>query len=222
MNEKSINYWKIGEDTIKEIQLSGEHPSILLHACCAPCSTFPLLRLVEAFDVTIYFNNDNIYPREEYQKRLDELKNYLEVFNTENNQHVGLIIKPYDGETYLKKISIRKEDQEGHARCRYCFCLRLNDAFEYANSHGYKYFTTVMTISRQKDSCALNRIGKALQNRYKNTLFLFHNFKKNNGGDIGLKLAKKYNLYQQLYCGCYYSYKNSEEKAKANKIKSLV
>lgn len=222
MNERSINYWKIGEETINQIKLLNEKPSLLLHSCCAPCATFPLLKLVETFDVTIYFNNDNIYPQEEYTKRLDELKHYLEVFNSENNQHVQLIVTPYDGKNYLDKISIRKDDHEGHARCRYCFYLRLNDAFAYANSHGYKYFTTVMTISRQKDTYAINRIGKVLQNRYKSTIFLFHNFKKNGGGEIGLKLAKKYNLYQQLYCGCYYSYKDAKKKDESNKIKSLV
>lgn len=202
-NEKAINYYQIGENILNSFT---SKKTLLMHTCCAPCVTFPLSHLVKFFDVTLYYNNSNIYPSEEYHRRLNELINYVNTFNREFNQNVKLIIPEYDNLSYTNKLSIRKNDKEGHGRCKLCYFLRMGEGYNYANTHHFDYFTTVMTISRQKDATTLNRIGRILENKYSHTKYLYHNFKKNKGIDKGLELSKKYHLYQQHYCGCLYSY----------------
>ena len=210
-NERSINYYKIGEDILHSFT---SKKTILMHTCCAPCATFPLLKLVEYFDVTLYYNNSNIYPSEEYIRRRDELIRYVDIFNKEHNENVKLIIPEYKNEEYTKKLEPLKDEPECGKRCHLCYYLRMNEGYEYANNHGYDYFTTVMTISRQKDAYVLNGIGKQLEKKYLNTKYLYHIFKKHKGIDIGQELSKKYNLYRQDYCGCLYSYNAHLEKEK--------
>ena len=200
-----MNSYQIGKRTLLEIERSQTRPSLLLHACCAPCSTFPLKLLHQYFDITIFFNNSNIYPSDEYFRRLDELKKYILIFERENNCSIPLIETPYIGEEYEKYISIRKDDPEKGPRCKLCFVTRLKEAYQYAHDNKFDYFTTVMTISRQKDEQALNKIGTVLQEFYPNTKFLVHNFKKKGGQEERDALVRKYNLYNQTYCGCKFS-----------------
>ena len=200
-----MNSYQIGKRTLLEIERSQTRPSLLLHACCAPCSTFPLKLLHRYFDITIFFNNSNIYPSNEYFRRLEELKKYISIFEQENNCSIPLIETPYKGEEYEKYISIRKDDPEKGPRCNLCFVTRLKEAYQYASDNGFNYFTTVMTISRQKDEQALNKIGTVLQEFYPNTKFLVHNFKKKGGQEERDALVRKYNLYSQTYCGCKFS-----------------
>lgn len=193
---------------LDEIKKMPAKPKLLLHACCGPCSTFPLTFLCPHFDVTIFFNNSNIYPGDEYYRRLNELKRFLGLFERDYGYHVDVVEVPYDNENYMKDLEPYKDQPEGQERCFICYEKRMDQAFAYADSHGFDYFTTVMTISRQKNSQKLNEIGKKISEKYKNTKYFFSDFKKNKGIDQAREMRIKYELYQQLYCGCKYTYEN--------------
>lgn len=193
-----------------------QKPKLLLHACCGPCATFPLTFLCPHFDVTIFFNNSNIYPSEEYHRRLDELKKLLKYYKRDYGYIINLIVTEYKNEEYNKDLEPYKDLPEGETRCFICYEKRMDEAFKYADEHGYDYFTTVMSVSRQKSSQKINEIGEKLQPKYKNTKYFFSDFKKNRGIDIGRELKIKYNLYQQLYCGCKYTYEKGLLKQKKN------
>lgn len=193
-----------------------QKPKLLLHACCGPCATFPLTFLCPHFDVTIFFNNSNIYPSEEYHRRLDELKKLLEYYKRDYGYIINFIVTEYKNEEYNKDLEPYKDLPEGETRCFICYEKRMDEAFKYADEHGYDYFTTVMSVSRQKSSQKMNEIGEKLQSKYKNTKYFFSDFKKNRGIDIGRELKIKYNLYQQLYCGCKYTYEKGLLKQKKN------
>lgn len=206
-----INSYQIGRLELNKIKRDGRRPTILLHACCGPCSTYPLELLNDYFDITIFFNNSNIYPYEEYNRRLNELVRYLEIFNKEHQTNIPIIIQPYD-EKFMDYLGIRKNDRERGPRCRLCYVTRMKEAYQYASDHDFEYFTTVMTISRQKDEQVLNKIGLVLQDLYPKTKFFVFNFKKKGGIEIGIAIAEKYNLYQQIYCGCKYGIENKKKR----------
>ena len=199
------NYYQLSTIELDKIKRKGIKPTLALHACCAPCSTFPLEFLAPFFEITILYVNSNIYPKEEYFIRLNELKRYVQIFNEKYNQNVKLIEFEYNNEEFTKKLEPLKSCKEGKERCKLCYSLRLNSAYGYADKHNYDYFTTVMTISRQKDSQILNSIGIKLNEKYK-TKYFVSDFKKKKGIDRSLEIKKEYNLYNQLYCGCKYSY----------------
>lgn len=202
--------YDIGEALLDEVKALNKKPSLLLHACCAPCSSFPLTKLKDLFEITIFYNNSNIYPSEEYYRRRDELINFIKIFNEEYNVDIKLIIPEYKGEEFTKKLEYGKDDLEKGNRCKFCYAYRLNESYLYALENKFEYFTTVMTISSQKDEKTLNKIGRILESKYKKVKFIEHNFKKKNGQLRSLELSKKYNLYRQTYCGCKYSYDNSK------------
>jgi len=206
--QNKINYYKKSMQILDEIKKMPAKPKLLLHACCGPCSTFPLTFLCPHFDVTIFFNNSNIYPGDEYYRRLNELKRFLGLFERDYGYHVDVVEVPYDNENYMKDLEPYKDQPEGQERCFICYEKRMDQAFAYADSHGFDYFTTVMTISRQKNSQKLNEIGKKISEKYKNTQYFFSDFKKNKGIDEAREMRIKYELYQQLYCGCKYTYEN--------------
>lgn len=207
-----INFYKASLVEIEKVKKYDKKPRILLHACCGPCSCFPLTFLCPYFDVTIYFNNSNIYPNEEYQRRLDELKKLLEFYKRDYNFDIELIVTPYSYDDYTKDLLPFKDDKEGGRRCVLCYSKRMEEAYKFASLNGYDYFTTVMTISRQKNSQILNAIGKNLESKYSNVKYFYSDFKKNCGIDKGQELASLYNLYRQTYCGCEFSQKNKENK----------
>jgi predicted adenine nucleotide alpha hydrolase (AANH) superfamily ATPase len=210
------NYYQLSQIEIDKIKRKNIRPSLALHACCAPCSTFPLEFLTPIFNVTILYTNSNIYPSDEYYKRLNELKRYIEIFNDKYHQDVKLIEFEYDNEEYTKKLEPLKDCKEGSSRCHLCYTLRLNHAYAYANINKFDYFTTVMTISRQKDSQIINQIGLKLQEKY-STKYFVSDFKKKKGIDRSWELKKEYQLYNQLYCGCVYSYEKYLEKINQEK-----
>ena len=183
-----INYYKKSLEELEALP-KDKKPSLLLHACCGPCSTFPLTFLCPHFDVTIFFNNSNIYPSEEYFRRLNELKKFLEFFKR-------------DYENYNKDLEKFADQDEGKERCFLCYEKRMDQAFNFANENGYDFFTTVMTISRQKNSQKINEIAGKLQEKYGKTHYFFSDFKKNKGIDVAREMRIHYDLYQQLYCGC--------------------
>ena len=214
--EAKINYYKKSNQILDNLKGLPTKPKLLLHACCGPCSTFPLTYLCPNFEVTIFFNNSNIYPENEYVRRLEELKKFLGYFKRDYGYEVKLIITKYDNEKYNVDLEPYKDLPEGDTRCFICYEKRMNEAYEYASKNGFDYFTTVMTISRQKNSQILNAIGEKLSKKYPNVKYFYSDFKKNKGIDMAREMRIKYDLYQQLYCGCKYTYakglKKEEEK----------
>lgn len=207
-----INYYNKSLQIIENIRDLPQKPKLLLHACCGPCSCFPLTFLCPIFDVTIYFNNSNIYPESEYRRRLEELKKLLGYYKRDFGFDVKIIETKYDNNSFNIDLEPYKDLPEGLERCFICFEKRMDDAFKYADEHGYDYFTTVMTISRQKNSQKLNEIGEKLSSKYKNTKYFYSDFKKKDGALLGIQLKNKYDLYQQLYCGCKYTYEKLQRK----------
>lgn len=202
MNEIKINYNELMKDIINNL---SNRPKLLLHACCGPCATYPIDLLIKNFDLDVLYLNQNIFPYEEWKKRLETLKYFIEKYNAKNNLNIKLIVIDYDHDIYLKDCKNYFMEKEGGKRCELCHQQRLNLAYKYADENNYDYFTTVMTVSSHKPSSFLNEIGKTLSSIYKNTKYLYSDFKKEEGQLKGIKIAKEYNLYRQNYCGCEYS-----------------
>lgn len=197
-----INYYEKSIEEIEKIKLLKQKPSILIHACCAPCSAFPLEFLTEYFDVTIYYNNSNIYPEAEYYQRLNELKDFLKTDHPE----VKIIIPKYENEKYNKMLSAFGAMPEGRERCFACYSFRMNQGYKFAFENNFDYYTTIMTISRHKNSQKLNEIGSQLEKKYPKTKYFYSDFKKKQGLEKGNKIAREHDMYRQDYCGCVYSY----------------
>lgn len=200
------------ERTIEQLKITGEKPSLLLHACCAPCSSYVLELLSDYFKITIFYYNPNIYPDEEYNRRLNELKIFLTKFPPALKNQISLMEENYNQNDFYSSIKIKenpelsKEPEKGE-RCRRCYYFRMKKAYQYACSNNYDYFTTTLSISPFKDSLKINTIGKDLETDG-GTKFLFSDFKKKNGFKRSLELSTDFNLYRQQYCGCIYSQQN--------------
>lgn len=205
MNIDNFTYFRMMEEELKQIKELNKKPTLLLHSCCAPCNAYPLELLVDYFDITLIYNNSNIYPNEEYTRRLNELKKYVSFINDKYNVNITFIDTEYNNEEYNKILEPYKDQKEGLDRCKLCYKTRMNEAYKYAHDHHFDYFTTVMTISRQKNSIVLNNIGIELSKLYPNTKYFISDFKKNKGIDKGLEIAKAHNMYRQDYCGCIFS-----------------
>ena len=175
---------------------------LLLHACCAPCSSAVLERLHDVFDITIYYYNPNITDKDEYQKRLDEIHNFVNKLNI----GIDVIDGDYDPNEFFEIAKGLEEEKERGPRCYKCYKLRLGKTAEVAEKLGYSYFTTTLSLSPYKNSDWINEIGKELDSLYF-TNYLYSDFKKENGYKRSIELSKKYNLYRQDYCGCIYSKK---------------
>lgn len=196
-----INYQLELEKTLKEIE--GTKPKLLLHVCCAPCSSYVLTYLCDYFDITILYYNPNISPYEEYEKRLNEAKRLIKELNKEN---IHIMECDYDNEKFEEIAKGLEDAPEGGIRCRKCYKLRIEEAAKFAKENNFDYFTTTLTISPLKNSQVLNQIGKELEEKY-NIKYLYSDFKKKEGYKTSIILSKKYNLYRQNYCGCIYSKK---------------
>ena len=177
---------------------------LLLHSCCAPCSSYVLEYLVPYFDIWVYYYNPNITEREEYEKRIAELKRLIDCMNRDHQWDIHLIEGPYEPECFLKTARGLEQCKEGGERCRRCFELRLAKSAEYAGQNQFDYYTTTLTISPLKNAGLLNEIGNEMGQRY-GIPFLPSDFKKRNGYKRSIELSKEYDLYRQNYCGCIYS-----------------
>lgn len=209
MRPEAKEYWyQSGQQLLAKLENVQPKPTLLMHTCCAVCACWPLLYLHRYFDMTLYFNNDNIYPFAEYQRRYDELVRYLKIFNDQYQADVKLVKTPYDGENYLAKIAPLKDEPERGRRCALCYQLRMRSAMAYASQHQFSYFTTVMTVSRQKDSVLLNQIGDRIAADYPTVAYFHSDFKKQGGLEKGDAIAQANGLYRQNYCGCLYSYQD--------------
>ncbi len=189
-------------------------PSLLLHACCAPCSSYVIEYLASYFDISIYYYNPNIHPRKEYERRLHELETFLPQFPPALENRVRLIRADYDEGEFEKAVRVAENPQlaseaERGERCRRCYELRMKRAYEYARAHSFDWFTTTLSISPFKDADKINAIGAMLE-ASGGPRFLTSDFKKRNGFKRSLEISKEYGMYRQDYCGCKYSLENTK------------
>lgn len=202
---KKINY----NEKMKEIlkSLADKKAKLLLHSCCAPCSSYVLEYLSEYFNITIYFYNQNIHPKEEYDKRFEELK----IFTEDIYQgKINIIAEEYNPLEFFSTISGYEKSKEGEGRCSLCYYMRLNKTAQKAKDENYEYFGSVLTISPHKKADRINLIGENLSKKY-GIKFLYSDFKKNNGFKRSLELSKEYDLYRQQFCGCSFSKRDAIE-----------
>ncbi len=201
------NYQLMLDDTLKAIKTSGNKPSLLLHACCAPCSSYVLEYLNEYFKITVFFYNPNITENTEYTKRSDEL---LRLINElPHTSEIKFIDGGYEPEKFTAIAKGMEKEPEGGRRCFECYRLRLEQSARTAKENGFDYFTTTLSISPHKNAQVLNEIGKELSDFY-GIAYLFSDFKKRNGYKRSCELSETYSLYRQDYCGCIYSKKERE------------
>lgn len=213
------NYQKELDEIIESLAASAARPSLLLHACCGPCSSYVLEYLSKYFSITILYYNPNIYPEEEYLRRLNELKNFLPRFPAAFKNNVKFVEQNYDPEEFYSALEIKNypefaDEPEKGERCRRCYEFRLKKAYEYAVKNNFDYFCTTLSISPFKDSEKINTIGRELCDSIKKPKWLPSDFKKKGGFKRSLELSEEYELYRQQYCGCVYS-KNNTEKFRA-------
>lgn len=191
--------------------LEGKRPSLLLHACCAPCSSYCLEFLNEHFDITLLFYNPNINTQAEFDFRQSELKRLITQMPLK--YPVKLIETEYNPTEFFSAVKGLENFTEGGKRCFACYELRLLKTAEECQKSRYDYFCTTLTISPLKNAQKLNEIGQKLAEKL-NVNFLPSDFKKKNGYKRSIELSKEYNLYRQNYCGCGFSYKESLQREK--------
>ena len=196
MNE---SYYKLG---LKQLENLQGKKKILLHSCCAPCSSHVISYLTKYFDITILYYNPNIFPKEEYDKRKKEQIRLIKEIDKVNN--IDIIDCDYDNDVYEDKIKGYESCPERGDRCTICFNLRLSKAAKMAKELNYDYYCSTLTVSPYKNSKLINEIGEKLGKEY-NIEWLYSDFKKENGYKHSIELSKQYNLYRQDYCGCKYS-----------------
>ena len=199
-----MNYQIILDETLKKLDSKKR---LLLHACCAPCSSYVIEYLSKYFDITILYYNPNIDTKNEFEKRLSELKRFVKEFKTENP--VEVVSLGYNNLEYFNEIKGLENELEGGSRCYKCFKMRLTKSCLYAKENNFDYFTTTLTISPLKNSKIINEIGAQLEKEY-NMPYLYSDFKKKEGYKRSIVLSHTYNLYRQDYCGCKFSKKRKD------------
>lgn len=211
-NDRRRNYQKELDSLIRQIQEKDAVPRLLLHCCCAPCSSYVLEYLTEYFEITLLYYNPNIFPETEYIKRINELKRL--VGEVEYKNPVSFAQCSYDGEKFFSAVKGLEDCPEGSERCFVCYELRLREAAEAAKKGGFDYFTTTLSISPYKNAVKLCEIGERLAEEY-GVCYLPSDFKKKGGYLRSIRLSEEYGLYRQDYCGCVYSKAERERKKAA-------
>lgn len=201
----NINYHKL---CLEELSKLNTPKKILLHSCCAPCSSYVISFLSNYFDITILYYNPNISPIEEYEKRKKEQIRLIKTLHTKNK--LDYLDCDYDNDLYNEAIKGYEQYPEGSNRCQICFNLRLEKTAKLAKEHNYDYFCSTLTVSPHKNSKIINEIGINISNKY-NIKWLYSDFKKNEGFKQSIELSKKYELYRQDYCGCIFSKQAREQ-----------
>jgi len=191
---------------ISDIQ--GKRPTLLLHACCAPCSSYVLELLSQVFDITVYYYNPNISPESEYDLRSKELERLAAELPLESK--ISTRIAPYDPAPFEEMARGKEDMSEGGARCYECYKLRLEETARAAKEGGYDFFCTTLSVSPYKKADWLNKLGEELSKKY-GVPYLFSDFKKKNGYKRSCDLSREYGLYRQAFCGCEYSRKEAEK-----------
>ncbi len=207
------NYSKELENIIKESSCKkGNKPRLLIHSCCAPCSSYVLEYLSQYFDITLLYYNPNISPKSEFEYRVSELKRLVSEMPLD--KEINIEIPKYNDREFYDEVRGMEDIPEGGERCFKCYEIRLRKAIEYAKKNGFEYFTTTLSISPYKNAEKLNEIGERLAGEYGGVKWLPSDFKKKNGYKRSIELSRKYNLYRQDYCGCVYSKAERERNKK--------
>ncbi len=204
------NYDLLMQEIINKNEEEGFVPSLLLHTCCAPCSTQVISRLSNYFHITVFYYNPNIEPYVEYQKRKEEQKRFLDSYKSKYK--ISFIDCDWENEEFKNVVRGLEDEIEGGIRCNKCFYLRLSKTAKLAKERNFDYFTTSLTISPYKNAEVINKIGESLEKEL-GISYLYSDFKKHDGYKKSIEYSKQYNLYRQDYCGCVYS-KMAREKAK--------
>lgn len=197
-----INYQLQLDAIIADNQKAGRVPTLLMHSCCAPCSSYCLQYLAEYFHITILYYNPNISPKEEYEKRVAEQKRLLRELPVK--YEVSFLEGTYDPDRFFETAKGLEDVPEGGERCFRCYEMRQREAAVYAKEGGFDYFTTTLSVSPHKNAQKLNEIGLALEQEY-GVRYLVSDFKKKGGYLRSIELSREYDLYRQNYCGCVYS-----------------
>lgn len=211
MNGQKVNYQKELEKVLNRLEKEQKVPALLIHSCCAPCSSYVLEYLSRYFSITVFYYNPNISPKEEYVKRLEEQKRLIA--SMECSHPVHILDAEYDPERFFAMARGMETLPEGGARCHACYEMRLREAAQAAKAGGFDYFTTTLTISPLKKSETLNAIGAKLEQEY-GVSYLYSDFKKKNGYKRSTELSREYGLYRQNYCGCVFSKREAERREK--------
>lgn len=198
-------YVKQFDNTVAE--LGDKKPRLLLHSCCGPCSSSVIELLSKYFRVTVLWYNPNLYPEDEYNKRLDTQKQLVSALEADGLGSAELLICDWRNEEYMSRIKGLENEPEEGRRCLVCFRIRLFETAKLAAENGFDFFCTTLTVSSQKDSVAINAIGREAEEEY-GVKWLPSEFRKRNGGHRSVELSKKYGLYRQNYCGCVFSLRN--------------
>lgn len=212
MNQK--NYQRELDKIIEQHKNAGEVHTLLLHSCCAPCSSYCLIYLAKYFKITVFYFNPNISFQEEYRHRVTEQIRLIKRLNDEGgNYQIDFIEGDYLPQTFFDMARGYENCEEGGERCFRCYELRLEETARMSVGK-YDYFTTTLTISPLKNAAKLNEIGERLAAQY-GVAFLPSDFKKKNGYKTSVELSKKYELYRQNYCGCVFSKAQAEREGRA-------
>ena len=202
MNQQKINYQKELDKIISALEQKGEKKTLLLHSCCAPCSSYVLEYLSRYFYITVFYYNPNIYPPKEYDTRMEEQKRLVSQMPV--LLPVRVVEADYEPELFFEMIRGMERIPEGGERCFLCYEMRMRKAAAYAADQGFDYFTTTLSISPLKNAGKLNEIGLKLAEET-GVPYLVSDFKKKNGYKRSVELSAEYGLYRQNYCGCVYS-----------------
>ena len=190
---------------LEEIKKSKKKPTLLLHSCCGPCSSYVLNMLKDYFKITIFYYNPNIYPHDEFIKRYNVQQEIIKKMNLD----IDIVMIDEDYSVYLDAVKEYSHLKEGSMRCYKCYEFRLKLLSKYASVNNFDYYSTVMSVSPYKSSKWINELGLLYQDK---SIFLYSNFKKENGYKESIRLSKEYGLYRQDWCGCEFSLKEHEEK----------
>lgn len=197
-----MNYQKELDKLVLKLSDDGRVPKLLLHSCCAPCSSYVLEYLSNYFEITVLYYNPNIFPESEYTKRIWEQQKLIDEMKVK--YPVSFMAGPYDKEKFYEMAQGLEEVKEGGVRCFKCYELRLRETARIAAQAGFDYFTTTLSISPLKNAEKLNEIGVKLAQEY-GVSYLLSDFKKKNGYKRSIELSRQYGLYRQDYCGCEFS-----------------
>lgn len=213
------NYQIMLDHTIAELKKNGEVPTLFLHSCCAPCSSYCLEYLSDYFRITVFYYNPNIYPEKEYDKRVEEQKHFIERLPAK--YPISFVEGHYDKERFYEMAKGLENIKEGGERCFLCYELRLRESAEMARRMRMDYFTTTLSISPLKNAAKLNEIGDRLAAEY-GVKYLNSDFKKKNGYKRSVELSEEYGMYRQYYCGCVFSKKQRDEEIAAKEAANAL
>ncbi len=213
------NYQKELEELLTNVKEQNTVPTLFLHSCCAPCSSYVLEYLSQYFQITVFYYNPNIYPEEEYYKRVEEQKRFIERFPAKYK--ISFVEGNYDKDRFYAMAKGLEFVPEGGERCFACYELRLREAAEYAKERKMDYFTTTLSISPMKNAEKLNEIGDRLAQEY-GIKYLTSDFKKKNGYKRSVEISEEYGMYRQDYCGCVFSMQERERQKQEYQVLRII